>query len=883
MASIPVATYRVQLRSGFGFNEASHILGYLADLGISHLYASPYFQAAPGSTHGYDVVDHVKINTELGGESGHELLCRKLAQKGMGQILDIVPNHMSISSADNTWWWDVLENGQSSRYASYFDVDWDPVDSRFANKILLPILHDHFGRVLEAGEIRLERRGGAFFIRYREQVFPVDPSSLAPLLSRAGEDLANGELLFIADSLGSLPLHSATDRISTRRRHRDKEIIRTLLGRILDENLEAARLVDALIKELNVHPDSLEALLDRQNYRLAFWRTASQDLGYRRFFDINSLVGLRMEDEDVFEDSHGLILSWLKDGTLDGVRIDHPYGLREPAGYLGRLRRASPGTWLIVEKILSPDERLRPDWPVDGTTGYEFIHLLTHLLTCPASEAEFSAFYFEFTGERCTYEEVLREKRLQVIEKLFGSDVNRLATLMLSICEHHRRYRDYSRPEISRALRALIASFPVYRTYVNARAGWISDDDRRIIQKVIDDARGQASDTDPDLIAFIGDILLLKVTGELESELVMRIQQLTPPVMAKGAEDTAFYCFNRFIAHNEVGGDPGSFGIEPGQFHSRMKEGFESYPSMMLATSTHDTKRSEDVRARLVLLSEIPGAWFEAVKRWSAMADPYRSGGFPDRNTEYFLYQTLVGAWPIGIERLLGYMEKATREAKAHTSWTEPDPAYDEALKSFITGLMQDREFIADVASFVEPLVEPGRINSLSQTLIKMTAPGIPDIYQGCDLWDLSLVDPDNRRPVDFALRRSLLETLDDLKEVQIVSHMDTGLPKLWVIRQALMVRRDLPRAFGEKGSYEPISFTGPKENFAFGFLRGGEVAVVTQRFVLKRGNSWAGTRAEIPEGRWKNVLSGEEIAGPSPLMDGLLKTFPAALLVKEI
>lgn len=882
MAEIPVATYRVQLQPGFGFNEAARVLDYLADLGISHLYASPYLQAAPGSTHGYDVVDHVKINTELGGAAGHELLCDELRKKGMGQILDIVPNHMSISSADNTWWWDVLENGQSSPYASYFDVDWAPVDSRFGNKILLPILGDHFGRVLEAGEIRLDRRDGTFIIRYHEQAFPVDPRSIAPLLSRAGEDLENDELLFISDSLSSLPLHCATDRASTRRRHRDKEIIRNLLARILSENLEAARITDALIKEINVHPDSLESLLDRQNYRLAFWRTASQDLGYRRFFDINSLVGLRMEDEDVFGDSHRLILSWLKEGALDGVRIDHPDGLRDPAAYLGRLRRASPGTWLIVEKITGPDERIRTDWPVDGTTGYEFIHLLTHLLTCPEGEAELTRLYSEFTGEGRRYEEILREKKSDIIDRLFGSDVNRLASLMLSICEHHRRYRDYSRPEISRALRILVACFPVYRTYVNAREGWISDDDRKIIGKVIDDARGQAPEIDPDLIGFIGDVLLLNVTGELESELVMRLQQLTPPVMAKGAEDTAFYCFNRFIAHNEVGGDPGSFGIDPGLFHSRMRERLESHPFTMLTTSTHDTKRSEDIRARLVLLSEISEKWTAAVRRWSAMADPYRKGEFPDRNTEYFLYQTLVGAWPIGTERLLGYMEKASREAKIHTSWIEPDQAYDEALSFFVTGLVEDPEFVADLASFVDELVEPGRINSLSQTLIKLTAPGVPDTYQGCDLWDLSLVDPDNRRSVDFDTRRSMLEWLDDLNEDQILPHMDTGLPKLWVIRQALTVRRSIPEAFGERGTYEPIAFSGPKADFAFGFLRGGTAAVIIPRFVLKRGGSWDGTRAELPEGRWKNVLSGEGIAGPHPVMDDLLRTFPVALLVKE-
>lgn len=882
MPNIPVATYRIQFQPEFGFGAAADVLAYIARLGVSHLYASPYLQAAQGSTHGYDVVVHWRVNPELGGMEGHKALSLALQKNGMGQVLDIVPNHMAITGSENIWWWDVLENGQSSRYASYFDVDWDPTETRFGNKILLPILGDHFGRVLEAGEIRLERKGGRFRLHYFQNTFPTTPESIAPLISRVGMDIECPELSFLADSLKMLPLPSVKDQSGIRRRHRDKTVIQGLLGKLLDDRLDVARLVDVYIKEINAHPDEMEALLDAQNYRLAFWRTAEQDLGYRRFFDINSLVGLRAEDEEVFEDSHRLILKWLKEDVIDGVRIDHPDGLRDPATYLGRLRRASPGTWVVVEKILHPDENLRPDWPVDGTTGYEFLNLLTRFFTDARNRDILSDFYAEFTGENRNYNDVLWEKKLMVADKLFGSDINRLTALMLSICEHHRRYRDYTRQEVSQALRKIIAYFPIYRTYINSQEGWISDEDRRMINKVIEHSKMDTPDVHPDLFDFIGDILLLKVVGVSESEFVMRLQQLTPPVMAKGAEDTAFYCYNRFIALNEVGGDPGLFGIDPETLHSRMKERLEQYPLSMLSTSTHDTKRSEDVRARLVLLSEIPHTWREAVLRWSSLAKPYHKDDLPEKNIEYFLYQTLVGTWPINSDRLLAYMEKVSREAKTHTSWLEPNISYDEILRDFIQELMNDQGFIADLVSFVEPLIEPGRINSLSQTLIKLTAPGIPDIYQGCDLWDLSLVDPDNRRPVDFTTRNMMLSRLDSMGPDQIMQESESGLPKLWVIRNSLKLRREIPEFFGEKGTYEPIPIRGLKSEYAFGFTRGAMVAAVVPRFVLGRGDGWEDTAIHLVEGRWNNVLSGQLFTGSQIPLQELLSVFPVALLVKE-
>lgn len=880
MQRLPRATYRVQLHQGFTFDDASGILGYLAELGVSHLYASPCLQAAQGSTHGYDVVDHTRVSTELGGPQGHERLASALKDAGMGMILDIVPNHMAVSGGKNRWWWDVLENGQSSRYAPYFDVDWDPAECRFGDRILLPILGDHFGRVLEQGEIRLQRTGGDFSIRYHDQVFPASPRSLAPLLARAGEVMDFPELCFLADAVSSLPLPSAVDRESMRQRHRDKEVIRTLLEAVFTEHPEVARRVDALMAEINENPDELESLLDAQNYRLAYWRTAGQDLGYRRFFDINTLVGLHAEDEEVFEDTHRLVLGWLREGTIEGMRVDHPDGLRDPSAYLARLRRAGPESWILVEKILQPEEPLRPEWPVDGTTGYDFIHLVTHLLADADGSEALTRFYAEFTGEARGYGEVLLGKKLLVMDTLFGSDLNRLSTLMLSICERHRRYRDYTRQDILQALRAVIAALPVYRTYVNAATGWIAEIDRRLIAGAVESA-ARDTEVDPELLDFIGNILTLKLAGDLESEFVMRFQQLTPPVMAKGAEDTAFYAYNRFIAFNEVGGHPGSFGIDIETFHRAMLERRRSHPFTMLATSTHDTKRSEDVRARLAVLSEVPGQWREAVLRFSELAEPYRTGDLPDRNMEYFLYQTLAGAWPIGADRLLPYLLKAAREAKTHTSWMEPDQEYEEALRSFASSLLLDREFTSNLESFVKTISGPGFINSLAQTVLKLTVCGIPDIYQGCELWDFSLVDPDNRRPVDYARRGGMLEKLRAMAPGDIAGCMDSGLPKLWAVHQGLMLRRDMPEAFGEQSSYEPLEVSGPKSSHALGFTRAGTVAVVVPRLTLKRGASWEGTSVRLPDGAWKNLLSGETEQGGRVQLEKLLARFPAAILAK--
>ena len=487
------ATYRIQLHPGFGFTDAAAITDYLAELGISHLYCSPYLQAAPGSTHGYDVVNPQQVNQELGGASGHARLCAALEENGLKQVLDIVPNHMAIGGRENPWWWDVLENGPSSRYAAFFDVDWDPPEAKLRNTVLLPVLGDHYGRVLEKSEFALQREGGQFIIRYHDHVFPVSPRSLDELVANAARRCDSDDLAFIAEALRQLPPSTATDWAAVQRRHRNKEVLRGQLVRLCEEQPQVARALDQIVAEVNSDPDQLDALLERQNYRLAFWRTAGREFGYRRFFDINTLAGLQSEHEQVFEQTHALILDWLNRGMLDGVRVDHPDGLRDPEQYFDRLHTACPRAWITAEKILEPGESLPESWPIAGTTGYDFIYRLNNLFVDPAAEAALTEFYGEFTGEPTDFAALVHDKKHFVLREVLASDLNRLTALLVDICERHRRHRDYTRHELHEALRELIACFPIYRTYVRAEAGVISDEDARIINRTIDDAKARRS------------------------------------------------------------------------------------------------------------------------------------------------------------------------------------------------------------------------------------------------------------------------------------------------------------------------------------------------------------------------------------------------------
>ena len=835
MKSEPVATYRIQMRPEFGFDQITDIVPYLHDLGISHVYTSPYLQAAAGSTHGYDIVDPTQVNAELGGTQAHARMCATIQTAGLGHMIDVVPNHRAVAGQQNLWWWDMLKNGSSSRFAQFFDVDWHNGANRWPGKILLPVLGDHYGCILENGELRLTYEDGECALHYHDHVFPLAPPAAAEILSRAEAGGGSKEARITAE-----------------------------------------------VTRLNNDPDALDTLIDQQHYRPAFWRMANTDLGYRRFFDISDLAGIRVEEKTVFQAVHAQPLSWVKKGWVQGLRIDHPDGLWDPARYFHRLQKTCPDAWIVVEKILASDETLPSDWPVAGTTGYDFMNLAGGLCIDPASEDALTQLYAEFKGTQKQFEALVHECKHLVLFTLFASEINRLTTLFEAICERHRRHRDYSRHQLRTALFETTVHFPVYRSYVSASMNRVSQEDEQVIDAAIEGAVMVCPNPDPVLFSFLRALLLLQVPGAVEEELAMRFQQLTGPAMAKGVEDTAFYRYHRLICLNEVGGDPGRFGVNLRAFHTACARAQKEHPLGLLASTTHDTKRSEDVRARIALLSEIPNQWADAVRRWAANNARHRSGAVPDPNSEYLLYQTLVGAWPIDEERICAYMEKAVKEAKVHTSWTDPNQAYEQGLADFIAAVLADTTFCTDLEDFVADLVAPGRINSLAQALIKLTAPGVPDIYQGTELWDLSLVDPDNRRPVDFALRRRLLSQLPQLDPEAILAGMDQGLPKLWVIRQTLHLRRAHPALFGPRADYRPLYATGRKADHLVAFVRGQDVISLAPRLVMGLNNDWEDAIVELPRGKWHNVLTGDDADGGAVQLQELLHRFPVGLLMKR-
>jgi (1->4)-alpha-D-glucan 1-alpha-D-glucosylmutase len=876
------SSYRLQLHLGFTFGDASRVAGYLKDLGISHVYCSPYLQAAKGSLHGYDVVDPQKVNIELGGEEGHLHFCDVLKTLDMGQVLDIVPNHMA-TTPENKYWWDVLENGPSSRFAEWFDIDWNSAEVKLQNKVLIPVLGDQYGHALSANQITIQYDRESFQVRYFDHRFPLAPRSLAIPLSMAAKTVNAPTLGFIADSLARLPAPETTDEEVLAALHRDKTILYELLQRFCREEPSASAAVAQAVDALNKDIDALDALLNLQNYRLAYWRTADQELGYRRFFDINSLIGIRVDRPRVFIAIHSRIIEWLRNDVLDGVRVDHPDGLRDPGQYFERLHAISPQTWVLAEKILEPGESLRSSWPIAGTTGYDFLNVCNGLLVHGEGLNELSEIYRSFTGESEDFESLARAKKLNVQHEGLGSDVNRLAQLFVQICENNRDRRDNTRAEIRRAIREVAASFSIYRTYVVPGRNEILEEDELEIRRAVEIAKVHRTDVAPDLFDFMGDVLTLRSRGEVETECLQRFQQFTSPVMAKGVEDTAFYCFNRMIGLNEVGGAPDRNGISLKEFHAWCAKRQAEHPTSMNTLSTHDTKRSDDVRARLAVLTEIPGRWRTALHRWSRKNQQFKTGTFPDRNTEYFLYQTLIGAWPIETERVTAYMEKAAREAKQQTSWTQQNKEFEDALKAFIERILESQEFVSELESFVAQVLLPGRINSLAQTLIKCVAPGVPDTYQGGELWDLRLVDPDNRGPIDYQTRSAMLAELIAGPSVdEIMRSMDSGLPKLWIIYKALHLRDDHPDWFGESSTYAPLPVEGAKWEHLIAFSRGDSVAVLAPRWNLRLSGGFGATSVELPPGRWTNVLSGDEISGGKTRAQNLFRQFPVALLVRD-
>ena len=881
------ATYRVQMHAGFTFDDAAAIADYLAELGVSHLYLSPVLQAAAGSTHGYDVVDPTRVNVELGGDEGHARLQQALGAAGLGQLLDVVPNHMAITGRENTWWVDVLENGPASVYAAYFDVEWDPPESKLRNVVSMPILGDHYGRVLEAGELQVEREGGAFVVRYFDHVLPLSPRTYGEVLDGAAARLADvdDDLESLAAAFAKLPHAELTDDESVRERHRDKEVLKGRLGELLATTPETAAAVDAELAALDADVDRLDALLERQNYRLAWWRTAGEELDYRRFFDINDLAGIRIEDPRVFDDSHRVVLGWLADGVIDGVRIDHVDGLRDPAGYLERLAATAPEAWVLVEKILEGDEELPDDWAADGTTGYDWMTLLGATLTGPDGEAALRDAYQAFSGVTERFEEVVHRAKLEMLDGSLAADLTRLAARFSQVCERHRRYRDHTRRDLRDAIAAVLVALPVYRTYV--REGHPpTETDVRLLDAAVLSAGIRHPDLDDELLGFLRDLLLLRVPGDAEREVALRFQQLSGPVMAKAVEDTAFYRWVPASWRNEVGGDPGRPPTGADEFHRRCARTQALHPATLLGTSTHDTKRSEDVRARLSVLADDPAGWVARAARWREHNAAHRDAPPPDRSTEWLLYQTLVGAWPIGAERLKGYMAKATHEAKAHTSWTDPDRYYDDALAAFVDEMLGDAELTADVDEYVAGLRRPGWAVALAQKLLTLTAPGVPDLYQGSECWDLSLVDPDNRRPVDYDAHRRMLAGVADRSAADAwAGEAGDGATKLAVVRAALAVRAEQPGAFGpgDAGGYEPLRAEGAAADHALGYVRGGRVATVATRFPLRleRDGGWRATTLALPDGAWVDRLSGRRHEGVVDCAD-LLGALPVALLVRE-
>ncbi len=879
----------MQLHAGFTFADACRVLPYLKELGISHVYCSPYMQAAKGSMHGYDVVDQQRVNRELGGEEGHKRFLDTLKELDLGQLLDIVPNHMA-TGAGNKYWWDVLENGPASRFAEWFDVDWNSAEVKLQNKVLIPVLGDQYGHVLNKHEIAVQYDGEAFTVHYFDHVFPLAPRSLAIPLSTAARYINVPILNFIADSLARLPSSDSTNDDAQAARHRDKTILYELLQRVCKEEPDVSAAIKRAVEEMNRNVDALDALLNLQNYRLAYWRTADQELGYRRFFDINTLIGLRVERPRVFNATHLRVLEWLRNGDLDGVRVDHPDGLRDPEQYFERLRANAPQAWILAEKILQPNESLRPNWPIAGTTGYDFLNVCNQMLVNGEGLTALTQIYVNFTALTQNFDSLVHAKKLNVQHEALAADVNRLAQLFVEICENNRDRRDYTRAEIRRAIREVAASFSVYRTYVAPERNVIMDEDATQIRNAVEIAKTRRADIDAALFDFIGDVLTLRSRGELETEFLERFQQFTSPVMAKGVEDTAFYCYNRMIGLNEVGGAPELNGISMEEFHSYFAKLQTEHPKTMNTLSTHDTKRSDDVRARLAVLTEIPSQWRSALHRWSRRNHGFKTGDFPDRNTEYFLYQTLIGAWPIDANRITPYMEKAAREAKEKTGWTQQNKEFEDALKLFIERIFASSEFISEVESFVAGILTPGRINSLAQTLIKCTAPGVPDAYQGSEIWDLRLVDPDNRGNIDYEVRQSLLAELrTGISVDDIMKRMESGLPKLWVIFRTLQLRREHPEWFGETSDYVPLLVEGSKQSHLVAFRRGESVAVLVPRWNAKLAGAFGSTTVELPAGRWTNIFTGEIIdTGEKSKVEkiraqNLFRCFPVTLLVKDV
>lgn len=970
---IPASTYRIQLQPSFGFEDVARVVPYLAELGVDTLYASPHFRSTPGSTHGYDVIDPTMLNEELGGEAAYARMHGVLREHGLGLLIDVVPNHMGISGGANAYWQDVLENGRTSPFAEYFDIDWDVVKPEQRDKVLLPILGEFYGVVLENGEIQLQFEDGRFILRYWETPLPVAPPTYGAILRLAEENLEqSGELPELArleftsllNAFDRLPPNHTVDLDAIEERQREQLLTIRRLDQLAREEPEIRAAIEAACRRLNgvsgdaASFDELDRLIDAQSYRLAYWRVAAEEINYRRFFAINELAAVRQEVPAVFRSTHALIERLLDQEYVDGLRIDHIDGLWNPRRYLADLQRlaflarlhrrfAGDDRWpevepiaeewwrnrwddageqqslsslyIVVEKILQPGEQMPSDWPIAGSTGYEFGSITTQLFVDRSGERAFSQWYTGFTRRDESLDETIVEAKHLILREALSSELNVLAAALDRLSERRRRTRDFTLNNLRFALQEVIANFPIYRTYIS-EDGNVSASDRRAIDTAVRAAIRRNPSSDRSVFGFVREMLLggaEDVASEDEQErlrFVMRFQQLTGPVMAKGVEDTAFYRNYRLTALNEVGGEPETFGRSPNEFHARIAEAQALFPYGLLASSTHDTKRSEDVRARIVTLSEFPRDWRAAVRRWSRLTRPHRSRlagrSAPTRNDEALFYQSLVGLWPATREagdadlagRLSAYLQKAAREAQEETSWINPNPDYEDALDRFVRRSLDSEvsgPFLGDLAEFAREVSLAGAFTSLSMQTLKLTCPGVPDIYQGTEMIEHSLVDPDNRRPVDFndlAARLTMVRSLDHRQVESLLNTPEDGNLKLYLTSALLRARRD-HRDLLLLGDYRPIDVAGEQREHLLAFERrldDRSLVVVVPRLIrtlLRRhGDAWRSPEtwmtttlqlgADLNGRRYRNLLTHTSATfdADRPIPAGeLLTGFPVA------
>jgi (1->4)-alpha-D-glucan 1-alpha-D-glucosylmutase len=927
----PLSTYRLQITPAFRFEDAAALVPYLAELGITDVYVSPLFEAAPGSTHGYDVVDPNVLRAELGGADGYAALCEAIAAAGMGQLVDFVPNHMGIGP-HNPWWLDLLENGPSSAYAAYFDVDWKPLKDELEHKVLVPLLGDQFGEVLERGELKLVREGGAFFVKYWEHCFPVTPRQVPGILGHrldtlraelGGGDVNLQELESIITALETLVPRNEPSPDAVTERAREKEVAKRRLAALFEASPRIAAFVDDNVRIYNGTPgdprsfDLLDELLKHQAYRLAHWRVAGEEINYRRFFDINSLAAIRMEDARVFRDTHRLVFRLIREGKVTGMRIDHPDGLYAPSAYFRRLQQEHEGLYVVVEKILEGSEKMPASWQVDGTTGYEWLNAVNGLFVDARHGEAFSELYARFTGLRQKWSELVIEKKRSLMRSSMASEINMLSFRLNRLSEGNRRTRDFTLNALTGALVDYVARLPIYRTYVEGNdAASVEQRDRHYIESTIRAAKRASRELNRTIYDFLRAILLLENPTDESREFVRKLQQVTGPVTAKAIEDTAFYLYNRLVSLNEVGGDPQRFGVSVEEFHRANAERLASWPGSLNTTATHDTKRGEDVRLRIDALSEIPVEWEQRIQRWAGLAVGFKTVEdgevAPDANDELLVYQALVGSFPDDGRvtddyraRIGQYVDKALKEAKLHSSWTNPDEAYEKATRDFADALLRSEPFLTDFVPFARRVAAAARLSSLAQAALKVASPGVPDVYQGCELWDLSLVDPDNRRPVDYGLRRKMLDglarrgsegaaaRLQLAREVSEPMALVDGRAKLLLLREALCFRRAHGPLFLE-GDYVPLAAEGrdAAHVVAFARRRGGERFVcVAPRLTLALTDRHGGrialdaTIALPPDlrGPLTDIITGRthdpsQSGGALPLAS-TLADFPVALL----